>query len=55
MHGAPLFSLLDFLVENLYDSSGVCLRIAPSIRVVIPAKAGIQSFEDLLDAGSSPA
>jgi hypothetical protein len=26
-----------------------------SKKVVIPAKAGIQSFQDLLDAGSSPA
>jgi len=25
------------------------------IRIVIPVKAGIQSFQDLLDAGSSPA
>ena len=33
----------------------VCLQIAASIRIVIPAKAGIQSFQHLLDAGSSPA
>ena len=30
-------------------------KLPCSMRNVIPAKAGIQSFQDLLDAGSSPA
>jgi hypothetical protein len=28
----------------------VCLSIAPFIRIVIPAKAGIQYFQGVLDA-----
>jgi hypothetical protein len=30
-------------------------KLTFSKKVVIPAKAGIQFFQDLLDAGSSPA
>jgi hypothetical protein len=30
-------------------------KLTASKKVVIPAKAGIQSFQDLLDAGSGPA
>jgi hypothetical protein len=30
-------------------------KLTVSKKVVIPAKAGIQSFRDLLDAGSGPA
>ena len=30
------------------------LNLRTNQRIVIPAKAGIQSFHDLLDAGSSP-
>ena len=33
----------------------VCILIAQSQKNVIPAKAGIQLFQNLLDAGSSPA
>jgi hypothetical protein len=31
-----------------------CILIAVSLKTVIPAKAGIQSFHQTLDAGSSP-
>ena len=49
--------------KDIFDNFSICLRqylvsvYKPTVskKVVIPAKAGIQSFQDLLDAGSGPA
>jgi hypothetical protein len=41
--------------SNAHRLNRVCILIAVSLKIVIPAKAGIQSFQKSLDAGSSPA
>ncbi len=58
----PGFSSPPNYLEDLPGFNGIRVHYIESVHklwfskeVVIPAKAGIQSFQDLLDAGSSPA